>query len=363
MSFNPTRPAVRRISPVVPPIDAEAIPVRARTAALDALAALSVAVGRHLGNPDLFQRPRFRTKVHSRYLDAAHGGREVERIAAAAEQRAAAGLAAVHSVRVERLEHPDRRPCFTPDALAELHRLLVHGDPSIPGGGGLRHAPAKVTWADGRCFAIDVAPGRPLRHHVERWHQWGTRTTSPALDAAALSMLCLFTIHPFPDGNGRTARLLAQCDLVAADLMPGLLLDLEGWTHHHRIEHDEAVVAAALGHWEVWGEVFARAVAETARQRITTVTEYGRLIDSAIHQAGGETVATAVLTCLRSSPAVSAQWLRGRIPYDPERALARLQAAGILSPHPRLPQAVVHPESLAVLETAYGTRPPQQSGY
>lgn len=58
--------------------------------------------------------------------------------------------------------------------------MLVAGDPDIPGPGGFRRAPARVTWPDGRCFAITVAPGRALHGHVERWYRWTVRTASPA---------------------------------------------------------------------------------------------------------------------------------------------------------------------------------------
>lgn len=354
--------AVRRVVPVVPPLDAEAIPAGVRREALAALADLTEAAA-YLGDPDLFHRPRFRTMVHRHRIGSADPVRLTERIATAAEDRAAAGLLAVHSVRAELRERPGRRPCFTPDSLAELHGLLTAADPNIPGRGGFRRSAATVTWADGRRFAIDVPPGKALRGHVERWFRWGTRTTSPPLDAAAFSMVRLVTIHPFPDANGRTARLLAQCDLVAAGLLPGLLLDLEGWVHGHRYEHDEAVVAASEGRWTEWGALFARAVTETARHRIAAIATHRRLLDATIARVGGDPAAAAVLTHFRAGPAVSAAWLRermshdempdGRMPDDPEPALARLLDAGILTAHPRLPGALIHPELLAVLDAPF----------
>ncbi|WP_105975941.1 Fic family protein [Streptomyces geranii] len=331
----------------------------ARATALAALATLTEATRRHLGDPDLFHRPRYRTKLHRHHLAQVPLDEDqlTTRIAEAAEHRTQAGLLAVHSVRAERAEHPDSRPCFTPDALAELHGLLVAADPNIPGTGGFRRSACRVTWPDGRRFVMAVGPGEELRDHMQRWYEWGTRTTSPPLDAAALSMVRLLTIHPFPDANGRMSRLLAECDLVAAGLLPGLLLDIEGWIEHHRIAHDEAVVAAAEGHWEVWGELFARTVTDTAHHRTATVTAYGALIDEAIDRVGRDPATTAVLTCLRSSPALSADWLRPRIPYAPEPALDRLLAADVLAPHPRLPGALIHPRALTVLDTPYGAQP------
>ncbi|MEK9520470.1 Fic family protein [Streptomyces venezuelae] len=355
---RPSGTAVRRVAPVVPPLDTEAVPRAERDEAVAALAELSDAAGRHLDNPDLFHRPRFRTAVHSRHLARTPDRLVTGRIAAAAERRAEAGLLAAASTRAEIAERPGRRPCFTPAALSELHTLIVADDPSIPGPGGLRRSAARITWDDGQVYAVAVAPGRELRDHVERWYRWAVRTTAPSMDAAALSMARLLTVHPFADGNGRTARLLAQCDLLAAGLMPGLLLDLDGWVHAHRRAHDEALVAAAEGRWAQWGSLFARAVTETARHRTATITRYSALLGEAAAQLTDDPAAAAVLTHLRSSPAVSADWLRDRLTRPPEPVLSRLTAKGLLSPHPRLPRALVHPPSLAVLDEPWAPRAP-----
>ncbi|SDT80510.1 Fic/DOC family protein [Streptomyces sp. TLI_053] len=244
--------AARRIKPVVPPPGAEAVPAEDRARALEALAALTAAAA-HLGDPDLFHRPRARDRLHLRHVGATDPRLLAGQLASAAENRVAAGLLAVRSVRAELAEQPLERPHFTPDAIAELHRLLVAADPNIPGGGGFRRTTARITWPDGQRFVIAVAPGRPLLGQMERWYRWGARTTSPALDLAALQVLRLFTVHPFPDGNGRIARLLAQCDLVGAGLLSGLLLDLDGWVDANREAHDRAVVAAAEGDLPLWG--------------------------------------------------------------------------------------------------------------
>lgn len=338
--------------PIVAPPDARVVPEAAGRAALDALGELRTAADR-LGDPDLFHRPRFRVKVHHREVGSLDPVALGERVAAVAEARAAAGHLAVASVRAEVAEHPDRRPCFDPDSLAELHRLIAAGDPSIPGGGGFRRSAAVITWDDGQRFTIDAAPGRPLRGHLERWHRWAETTTSPPLDAAALGMVQLFTIHPFPDANGRVARLLAQCDLIAAGLMPGLLLDLEGWVHGHRRAFDEAVVAAADGDLPRWGALFARAVAETARHRTGTVAAYRTVLDAAAAQAADDPDATAVLAAFLASPAVSADWLTARTGRDLAPALARLLDARVLTPHPRLPGAAVHADLIALLDAPY----------
>ncbi|WP_241681676.1 Fic family protein [Streptomyces sp. CB01881] len=259
------------------------------------------------------------------------------------------------------LEHPGRRPCFTPDALAELHRLLIAGDPNITARGGYRRSVSTVTWSNGQTFSIATEAGAQLRERIGYWHHWGTRTTAHPLDAAALAMVALLTIHPFPDANGRIARLLGQCDLVGAGLLPGLLLDLDAWVEQHRTEHDTALVAAADGDLMRWGAVFARAVTETARHRTTTLTAHGRLLDAAVAQIADDPAAVAVLTRLRAAPALSAAWLRDRIAHEPQPALDRLRAAGILADHPRLPGALIHPQLLELLDTPYQPDPAGES--
>ncbi|MFI5529564.1 Fic family protein [Kitasatospora sp. NPDC051853] len=338
--------------PVDPPLDAEAVPAGDRLRALAVLAELTKAAAR-LDNPDLFFRPRFRTALHRQHLRITDEQELAEAVSTAAEERNKAGLLAVHSVREELREHPGRRPCFTPDTLAELHRLIAAADPNIPGRGGFRRGNVTVTRADGGLVAFATAPGAELDEQVRRWYEWGLATTSPALDAAALSTIRLLTIHPFPDGNGRMVRLLAQCDLVAAGLMPGLLLDLEGWVHGNRQADDDAFAAAVDGDLMAWGASFARMVTETAHHRIATIKAYRRVLDAAMDRAKGDPAAREVLAHFRATPAVSAAWLRGRTTRDPGPALERLTRAGVLAPHPRLPGALFHPRLLAVLDEPF----------
>ncbi|MFB9369767.1 Fic family protein [Kitasatospora albolonga] len=353
MNDRSTTAAVRRVSPVAPPLDAVAVPPAERATALDALARLTTAVGTHLANPDLFHRPRWRRQIHPGRTAGIASEHLPRLLAAAAENRTAVGLLAVHSVRAELLEHPGHRLCFTPEALAELHRMLVAGDPNITQPGGFRRGVSTVTWRDGEKFTIATAPGSELRDRIAYWHHWGTHTTAHPLDAAALAMAGLLTIHPFPDGNGRTARLLAQCDLVGARLLPGLLLDLEAWAERHHVEHDSALVAAADGELTGWGSLFARAVTETALHRTATVNAYGAVLDTAIARVADDPAAMVALTHLRAAPAVSADSLRDVLPYDPRPPLDRLRTAGLLTDHPRLPGALIHPRLLELLDAPY----------
>ncbi len=185
------------------------------------------------------------------------------------------------------------------------------------------------------------APGPPRRHWTPRRSAW-----------------CGCSPSTLPDANGRTARLLAECDLVAAGLLPGLLLDLEGWTERHRAEHDRAVVAAAQGRLAPWGELFARTVTDTARHRTTTVETYGALIDAAIARTDGDAAETAVLTCLRTARPLHDLAPRPH-PARPGPTPRPPRTAGILTPHPRLPGALIHPQSWPSWTPRTKTRRPE----
>ncbi|MFJ3793175.1 hypothetical protein [Kitasatospora sp. NPDC090091] len=111
----------------------------------------------------------------------------------------------------------------------------------------------------------------------------------------------------------------------------------------------------AAPHADRWGpNITAR---DGFRRSASTVTAYGRLLDAAVAQAADDPAAVAVLTQFRAAPAVSAAWLRERIPHDPRPALDRLRGAGILTDHPRLPGALILPQLIELLDAPYRPDP------
>ncbi|WP_051827445.1 ATP-binding protein [Streptomyces bicolor] len=71
------------------------------------------------------------------------------------------------------------------------------------------------------------------------------------------------------------------------------------------------------------------------------VLHNGALTDAAIERADREPAMTAVLTCLRSSPAVSEAWLRDRVPHDPGPP-PRAPAGGGCPRPPPAPPGIMH---------------------
>jgi Fic family protein len=92
----------------------------------------------------------------------------------------------------------------------------------------------------------EAVPGL-MTSYVERVQEW--RASHPGPLAAALAHFGLVSIHPFDDGNGRTARLVAD-----------LMLDLTGWSVEGMLSVDPLLFERRADYYnalrEVQGESF-----------------------------------------------------------------------------------------------------------
>ncbi|KAL7674583.1 hypothetical protein ACOME3_000860 [Neoechinorhynchus agilis] len=77
---------------------------------------------------------------------------------------------------------------------------------------------------------VPPPPGELLNHKLDKFDQWLRRCTSSSSDCflhpvrlAALAHFRLVQIHPFVDGNGRTARLLMNLLLIRAGFPPVII--------------------------------------------------------------------------------------------------------------------------------------------
>lgn len=100
------------------------------------------------------------------------------------------------------------------EKLLELHGLILQ---DRPGAGIFRNEEVR----------IGGSPHRPPRdwnevmNAMEHWEKWSqTRSTTPAPIRAAVLHAWLAHIHPFTDGNGRTARAITNLELVRAGYPP-----------------------------------------------------------------------------------------------------------------------------------------------
>ena len=78
-----------------------------------------------------------------------------------------------------------------------------------------------------------------LMDELVTWLRGPGRT--PPLVRSALLHLNLIAIHPFNDGNGRTARILAAMELVRDGIRPPELISIEAYLRRNRDEYIDAL--------------------------------------------------------------------------------------------------------------------------
>ncbi len=174
---------------------------------------------------------------------------QVENLTASAQQIALAEVGASDSANARliaangaamraalRLAETDGE--LSSDDMIELHRVLLENDPV-----GSRFI---GRWRDGQVWIGGDSPHSalfvPPRHErvdslMRDLVLFAARTDLPPLAHIAIAHAQFETIHPFPDGNGRVGRLLAQAMLRRSGLAEhatipisaGLLRDLTGY--------------------------------------------------------------------------------------------------------------------------------------
>lgn len=115
------------------------------------------------------------------------------------------------------------------DAILEMHRVLLAGElPDI--GGRWRDQPVWIgTSSYGPHNATFVPP-----HHtrvpaaIDDLVRFMRRTDMPVLQQAAVAHAQFETIHPFPDGNGRTGRAIVHCLLRGKQLTRHVTVPISG---------------------------------------------------------------------------------------------------------------------------------------
>lgn len=105
--------------------------------------------------------------------------------------------------------------------LRELHQLMM-GD--RPGGGIFRNEPVRIKGADHR----PPETWKEVMDAMEDWQTWSVKNKNlPALVRATILHAWLAHIHPFVDGNGRSARAVTNLELVRAGYPPIILRNKE----------------------------------------------------------------------------------------------------------------------------------------
>ncbi len=221
------------------------------------------------------------------------------------------------------------------DSVLQMHRALFgDDDPRIPGG----RWRTEPVWIGGSTphSAVFVPP----RHErvvpaIADLTSFMARDDIPVLTQAAVAHAQFETIHPFPDGNGRTGRALIHSMLrgkeltknVTVPVSAGLLTDPDRYFTALTAYRDgdiepiarsiaEASLRAVAGGRRLVGEI--RAITTSWAGRIT-----GRR-DSASHR---------ILTELARHPVMDTAFVQRELNISPSaarRAFAELEAAGVV---------------------------------
>lgn len=132
----------------------------------------------------------------------------------------------------------DRPGLFAPDFVraihSELYARLPESDRVSDGGAALIPGAWRTSLVTaGRHLAPEPKRILPL---LEQWHQ--VNGSLPGLEQALVGAVCshhrLLWVHPFPDGNGRTARLHTHLVLTALGVTRGIWSPLRGMARDHQ---------------------------------------------------------------------------------------------------------------------------------
>ena len=137
----------------------------------------------------------------------------------------------------------------TLDQVKELHTLILG---EAPGAGLFRSQPVRIAGSDHR----PPVSWRDVMAAMEDWEAWSvSNKNSRALPRAAVLHTWLTRIHPFTDGNGRTARAVMNLELIRAGL-PSIII-----RRKDRRRYYEALAESDLG--DGLGPVFGLILART----------------------------------------------------------------------------------------------------
>lgn len=101
--------------------------------------------------------------------------------------------------------------------LRELHEIILGDRPTA---GMFRQEPVRIKGAEHR----PPRTWQEVMDAMDEWEEWSTQNASlPSIVRAAVLHAWLAHIHPFIDGNGRSARAITNLELVRAGYPPLIL--------------------------------------------------------------------------------------------------------------------------------------------
>lgn len=132
--------------------------------------------------------------------------------------------------------------------IRHVHKLVLDNIDPLLTPGEYRKGPNAVADAQGNVIFTTPPAGEvpDLMRELGLWLRKGC-DARPAPVAAALTHLELVAIHPFYDGNGRTARALARLVLLRHGYALGGLVSLDAYLDHDRRSYFQAIKESNRG--------------------------------------------------------------------------------------------------------------------
>jgi Fic family protein len=168
----------------------------------------------------------------------------------------------------------------------EIHRLVLEGIAELHRPGEYRRGENRVTDGDGNLLFITPVSGDvpELMRGFGLWLREGCDSLRPPI-AAALAHLELVAIHPFYDGNGRSARLLARTLLRRDGYIFRNLVSLDAQLDNDRPNYFKAI-RAAIGQHYVPGydttpfvTYFVSAISASIHYSLERIALFNRVVD------------------------------------------------------------------------------------
>jgi Fic family protein len=183
-----------------------------------------------------------------------------------------------------------------------------------------------------------------LVDELAEWLQ-GPATALPALAQAALAHVWLAAVHPFRDGNGRTARILASLVMYRNGFRLPQFTSLEEWWGSHPADYYAAFECLGT-HWDPTADVTPFVSAHVRAQRLQAdalllkeTTErllWSAMEDIAVHELHMDPRAANALWDAFFGRQITNRYYRGVADLQQVTAshdLKQLQTSGLLEPH------------------------------
>lgn len=156
--------------------------------------------------------------------------------------------------------------------IRNLHGILVQNDPDMADAekGDFRRRQNFIGPRDARVedsHFVPPPPGDPLTNGLHRWEEWIHGESVPLLVRVALGHYQFEVLHPFVDGNGRIARLIAVLMLLEDGLLSLPLLSISPYLEARDDEYRQRLRDVSMtGDFDPWLHFFLVALKVSAEE-------------------------------------------------------------------------------------------------